>query len=319
MCKAYGGEPNVELLGAFLNLGPAGNWLTLSNRGETDVPKVIVKPFTHIQGDPLYRLIATYHVSVRTFPDPILYLASLKTSWEHGLREPAIYYHGKEMAFRSFMMDGIDGEFSFLLKETVDNKGASSPSFSINIEDSCNDDVLIDSSVTDRLRNWKVSVPSQVVEKRKHVVPKLSHRDLEKNPLILDFRGEIVTLQCQVERLHGEYSRIVLEEKKWVNYEQTLASLRSKVEGAKRSRLEESKVVSKVVPYIAMELAHSDKMDRYVAQLVKVTIIHGRCTAVEDVAALKDPFELTKMPGYRPHSKKDYDQEGNDLTCTPSH
>ncbi|GJX62261.1 retrovirus-related pol polyprotein from transposon TNT 1-94 [Tanacetum coccineum] len=282
MCKAYGGEPNMELLVAFLNLGPVG--------------------------DPLYRLIATYHVSVRTFPDPILYLASLKTSWEHGLREPAIYYHGKEMAFRSFMMDGIDGEFSFLPKETVDNEGAGSPSFSINTEtpatcveplrtvdpsrfaentadsddfSSGNDDVLIDSSVTDRLRNWKVSVPSQVVEKRKHVVPKLSHRetrqknaessdswkqsyrrekdkeyaeleakcndalqDLEKNPLILDFRGEIVTLQCQVERLHGEYSRIVLEEKKWVNYEQTLASLRSKVEGleAERSRLEESKV-----------------------------------------------------------------------------
>ncbi|GKE34628.1 hypothetical protein Tco_1453950, partial [Tanacetum coccineum] len=110
---------------------------------------------------------------------------------------------------------------------------------------------------------------------------------------------------------------------------QTLASLRSKVEGleAERSRLEESEidglkqdkvaVVSKVVPYIGMELAHSDELDRYVAQLVKVTIIHGRCTAVEDVAALKDPFELTKMPGYRPHSKKDYDQEGNDLTCTP--
>nr|GEV26265.1 retrovirus-related Pol polyprotein from transposon TNT 1-94 [Tanacetum cinerariifolium] len=32
MCKAYGGEPSVDLLRAFLNLGPASNWLTLSNR-----------------------------------------------------------------------------------------------------------------------------------------------------------------------------------------------------------------------------------------------------------------------------------------------
>nr|GEX13122.1 hypothetical protein [Tanacetum cinerariifolium] len=49
MCKAYGGEPNVELLKAFLNIGHAGNWMTLSNRGETNVPRAITKPFTYIK------------------------------------------------------------------------------------------------------------------------------------------------------------------------------------------------------------------------------------------------------------------------------
>nr|GEX21083.1 hypothetical protein [Tanacetum cinerariifolium] len=41
MCKAYGGEPSVDLLRSFLNLGLAGDWLTLSNRGSADVPKAL--------------------------------------------------------------------------------------------------------------------------------------------------------------------------------------------------------------------------------------------------------------------------------------
>ncbi|GKE85903.1 hypothetical protein Tco_1559645, partial [Tanacetum coccineum] len=48
MCKAYGGEPTVDLLRSFLNLGPAGDWSTLSNRGSTDVPKALLKPITHL-------------------------------------------------------------------------------------------------------------------------------------------------------------------------------------------------------------------------------------------------------------------------------
>ncbi|GJU59631.1 hypothetical protein Tco_1237397 [Tanacetum coccineum] len=48
MCKAYGGEPTVDLLWYFLNLGPAGDWLTLSNRGSTNVPNALLKPITHL-------------------------------------------------------------------------------------------------------------------------------------------------------------------------------------------------------------------------------------------------------------------------------
>ncbi|GKF79262.1 hypothetical protein Tco_0234830, partial [Tanacetum coccineum] len=46
---AYGGEPYVDLLQSFLNLGRAGDWLTLSNRGGADVPKALIKPITHLE------------------------------------------------------------------------------------------------------------------------------------------------------------------------------------------------------------------------------------------------------------------------------
>ncbi|GJZ87607.1 hypothetical protein Tco_0659217 [Tanacetum coccineum] len=49
MCKAYGGEPSIDLLRSFLSLGRAGDWLTLSNRGGADVPKALIKPITHLE------------------------------------------------------------------------------------------------------------------------------------------------------------------------------------------------------------------------------------------------------------------------------
>ncbi|GKG01863.1 hypothetical protein Tco_0306568, partial [Tanacetum coccineum] len=45
---SYGVKPTVNLLQSFLNLGPAGDWLTLSNRGGVDVSKALIKPITHL-------------------------------------------------------------------------------------------------------------------------------------------------------------------------------------------------------------------------------------------------------------------------------
>ncbi|GJW19128.1 hypothetical protein Tco_0026564 [Tanacetum coccineum] len=156
-------------------------------------------------------------------------------------------------------------------------------------------------------------------------------QDLDKNPLVSDMRAEIETLQGQVSGLHNEYNRIVLEEKKWVNYEQTLSILRAKLEGleSERERLKSSEtqllqeidslrqdmaaLVTKVVPDAAMKLVHSDEMSVLVARLVKASIIHGRCLAFEEVAELKEPFTLEKMPGYRPFSKEEYDRASDDI------
>ncbi|GJZ36422.1 hypothetical protein Tco_0582613 [Tanacetum coccineum] len=69
-------------------------------------------------------------------------------------------------------------------------------------------------------------------------------QDLDKNPLISDMRAEIETLQSQVNGLHSEYSRLILEEKKWINYKQTLSTLRAKVKGltSKGKRLKASEI-----------------------------------------------------------------------------
>ncbi|GJS60135.1 retrovirus-related pol polyprotein from transposon TNT 1-94 [Tanacetum coccineum] len=69
-------------------------------------------------------------------PGPHSLSCRLKDSWEHNMKELAIYYHGKDTTFRNFMIYEIDGEFNFLLKEHVDDTGVGSPSIYVNIKNS---------------------------------------------------------------------------------------------------------------------------------------------------------------------------------------
>ncbi|GKG15408.1 hypothetical protein Tco_0357731 [Tanacetum coccineum] len=62
-----------------------------------------------------------------------------------------------------------------------------------------------------------------------------------------------------------------------------------------------------------MRLVRSDKIGLLIAWLVKTSLVHGRCAAFEEVADVKEPFELTKMPGYRSFSKKEFDQASDNL------
>ncbi|GJX03587.1 hypothetical protein Tco_0189503 [Tanacetum coccineum] len=78
--------------------------------------------------DPLYDQISTYPCNVRTFSDPILYLAGLKTSWKYSPKKPVIYHRGQEMDFRIFMVQGVDGEFNFLPEGGLDENRSSTKS-----------------------------------------------------------------------------------------------------------------------------------------------------------------------------------------------
>nr|GEX97884.1 ribonuclease H-like domain-containing protein [Tanacetum cinerariifolium] len=72
-------------------------------------------------------------------------------------------------------------------------------------------------------------------------------------------------------------------------------------------------VVSKAVLYVAMELVHSDHMGSLVGRLVSSAILYGRCRAYEKVAEMKEPFDLSKVKGYRSSYNKDYTQASNNL------
>ncbi|GJR99463.1 hypothetical protein Tco_0315972 [Tanacetum coccineum] len=88
------------------------------------------------------------------------------------------------------------------------------------------------------------------------------------------------------------------------------ASLRPEQENAKRDRAE---VISKVVPYVATELVQSDDMGKFVAKLVNASIFYRRCHAFEEVAKIKEPFDITKVKGYRYSYKQEHTKAGNDL------
>ncbi|GJT43137.1 hypothetical protein Tco_0951852 [Tanacetum coccineum] len=82
------------------------------------------------------------------------------------------------------------------------------------------------------------------------------------------------------------------------------------VDDVKRDRME---VVSKVVPYAAMKRIHNDDLGSLVGRLVSSAIFYGRCKAFEQVAGMKEPFDLSKVKDHRPLYKKEQNQAGNDL------
>ncbi|GJV69555.1 hypothetical protein Tco_1485064 [Tanacetum coccineum] len=121
MCKAYGGEPRVELFRSFFNFYPSGQLLAFAKRPKKHVPKLLSKE-------------NRYPINVRTFPDPILFLAGLKTLLEHGQQRPVIFVNGNEMAFKNFMYAKYDEDMSFLPREPSPCFGTGSPSILINNE-----------------------------------------------------------------------------------------------------------------------------------------------------------------------------------------
>ncbi|GKE22767.1 hypothetical protein Tco_1434279, partial [Tanacetum coccineum] len=61
----------------------------------------------------IYQHLARHLANVKPFSDPILFLAGLKTSWEHSLKHPVIFVGRKEMAFGNFMFAEDDEEMTF--------------------------------------------------------------------------------------------------------------------------------------------------------------------------------------------------------------
>ncbi|GJY57482.1 hypothetical protein Tco_0456597 [Tanacetum coccineum] len=428
MCRAYGGEPTVNLLRSFLNLGRAGDWLTLSNRGSADVPIALVKLITHLvnwKDSFLYvesRIIPSDYPELllesNKFDKKIFWGQGLKNSWKHSPKEPVIYYQGQEMDFRSFMMQEIDGEFKFLPEGCIDDNQGSPSSKSINNEaliinakpvtslhpsnffedvadsnDSFardNENPLLGTSLPPLLEACK---KLKSLGKRKlpsglgilfrsdadihdmlllsfrianchwvvaHVSPPFWNEHLHQisikqlcdihdraymRQVVLDnvLNSRTQELISALHKATASYDVIRASElekdKAYAELERkcnkALLDLNknplSKIKGLKseRERLKLSEiqplqemdvlkqdrasVVAKVVLDAATKLIRSDEMGMLVAKLVKASIIYGRCAAFEEVAKLKEPFIMEKMADYRPSSKQEYDQAGDDL------
>nr|GEW65181.1 hypothetical protein [Tanacetum cinerariifolium] len=158
--------------------------------------------------------------------------------------------------------------------------------------------------------------------------------DFDKNPAVNVLREKISSLSGKVKEYKANLDMMLLESQKWVDYQVSHSTLYSKVASleTKKVMLEATKpslhqelenarlymveVVSKVVPYVATELVQSDDMGRLVAMLVSSAIFYRRCHAFEEVANMKEPFDITKENGYRSSYKQEHTKAGNEFVTT---
>ncbi|GKE22155.1 hypothetical protein Tco_1433667 [Tanacetum coccineum] len=106
----------------------------LSEQNKLDLKSFKDKLPPNIEENPIFQRLSRYPTSVSVFPDPIIFLAGLKPSWEHGQQQPAIMVDGKEMAFRNFIYTEYDDDLDFLPNEPSPGFGIGSPSASVNTE-----------------------------------------------------------------------------------------------------------------------------------------------------------------------------------------
>ncbi|GJR43956.1 hypothetical protein Tco_1312059 [Tanacetum coccineum] len=131
--------------------------------------------------------------------------------------------------------------------------------------------------------------------------------DFEKNPTVVAMREKMSTLSTKAKEHKANLGRMLLESQKVGGLS---ASLKKGVDDVKHDRIE---VVLKVVLYAALELIHSDELGRLFGKLVSFALLYGRYAAFEQVADMKEPFNLSKVKGYHPSYKKEHTQAGNDL------
>nr|GEV11771.1 hypothetical protein [Tanacetum cinerariifolium] len=288
-----------------------------------------------------FQRLGRYPTTVCVFDDPILFLAGLKPSWEFGQQRPAIIVSGKEMAFRNFIYTADDDDLSFLPKEPSPRFGTDSPSASVNTElpkdveepeggsssspvkrklafgssssrdvraktSASKDDAPILSISDDDEGKFPVHlVLSEVIEKMSGGADVIKARERSRKEECEELR-----VKCEVAMAEFDQNHNSLDTKK-AKLEAVEASLCREVEELKRDRRD---VVSKVIPYVSIELVHSDELGRLVGTLVSSAITYGRCRAYEQVAAMKEPFDLSKAKGYRSSYKNEDTQANNDFS-----
>nr|GEU42504.1 hypothetical protein [Tanacetum cinerariifolium] len=208
------------------------------------------------------------------------------------------------MDFRSFMIEGVDGEFNFLPEggfkgsqgsfsvKSVNNKTPilDAEPISAALPENVADNIInsINTSSSDELPPMHPPYLLSLRWASKVVGDASTPLDVDSNPNIHEFpsgRELKDAIDCH-----------------WVVAHEI-----------DRLRQDRAAIVSQFVPDIAMKLVHSDEMGVLVARLVRASIIHGRCTAFEEIAKLKEPFVLEKMSGYRMSSKDEYDRAREDM------
>ncbi|GKB94575.1 hypothetical protein Tco_0980712 [Tanacetum coccineum] len=123
--------------------------------------------------------------------------------------------------------------------------------------------------------------------------------EFEKKATVVALPEKICTLSTEVKEHKVSLDRMMLESQKWAGYQQSLLILESKVTflEAEKGRLEADEVsIQKEVKELKhdrRELAHSDD--------------------IGSLVEMKEPFNLSKVKGYRSSYKKDHIQAINDL------
>ncbi|GKC59531.1 hypothetical protein Tco_1087129 [Tanacetum coccineum] len=269
MCKAYSGDPGVDLLRAFLNLGPTEmDFISFMVKGIGDEFHFILEGGDSDDAPSKKDKVTLFDRTTAEKTQNLRVSASSraarkrKQTAESFEKEPRLKVRKAPPQASKFSGDASDP-----LDVDSDPDIHEFPSAN-ELKDSADYHFVV-AHVTPP--SWKWHLKEIILEKLYDIYDRAYMRQAMLDNM-LNSRTRVI------DRLHSEYSRLVLEENKWVNYEQTMSILRSKFEGleSERERLKSSEtqllqeidglrkdraaVVAKVVPHVATKLVRSDEV-----------------------------------------------------------
>nr|GEW16607.1 hypothetical protein [Tanacetum cinerariifolium] len=315
-----------------LSTSSKGSLICVELQNKLDSKSFKDKLRPNIRENPMFQRLGRYPMSVRVFPDPILFLAGLKILWEYGQQRHAIMAGNKASRATRAKTSSLKDDVPFLI--VSDDNEVLPNVFELKDATAC---YLRISSITPPA--WKNHLDVKLLDLydccyvRQVVVDNAVNRRSRKLLQVIEkLRGEFDVMKGRKRAREEKCEKIMmLESQKWVGYQQSLSTLKSKVTSLKaekprleavevslRKEVEELKqdrreVVSKVIPYAAIELVYSDDIGSLVGRLVSSAILYGRCRIYEQVFDMKEPFNLSKVKGYRSSYKKDHTHANNDL------
>nr|GEX59365.1 hypothetical protein [Tanacetum cinerariifolium] len=293
MCKAYGGEPSVDLLRSFLNLGHAGDWLTLSCRGRCS-KKSVSNEAPVINAEP----ISVAHPLNIT--ENIMNSHNLSSD-EGGLslidpNAPSYLEEGKRsMVARKRKLAGKR-------KVDVGSHGEEFPSAK-ELKDVTNCHWVV-AHVT--YPSWKQYLGEISIEQLYDIHDKAYMRQAVLDNVLTGRTRELISA---LHKAMASYDTMREREIKKDKAVTSMASTMSKVGSYLKTIRGLSK--SRLYPPFVLKSKASDLKGKD-SRLLKSSF-YKRCTVFKEVAELKKPFVLVEMPGYRPSLKEEYDEAGNDL------
>ncbi|GJT71839.1 hypothetical protein Tco_1031125 [Tanacetum coccineum] len=388
MCKAYDCEPSVKLFRGFFNLCKADTIVPskfpqlLLKENMLDVKSFKDKLPSGIEQNPQFQCLGRYPASARAFNDPILFLAGLQSSWEHGQQRPAIFVGGKGFnivspsvsintkpvrADKEPAVEPATEPVNERVETTADSGGSpKGDTFVIHAgsvaarirerksrrlfgverchclssQDLCHNSSRLEGfldnhpdvdlldlhdrcyarqAVVDNAMNRRSHELLKVIEKLSGEADVMRARklareeeceglrakceaamtDFDKNPAVLLLQEKISSLAAEAKEHKGNLDRLMLESQKWSGYQVSLSALELKVAslGAEKANLKAT------VALLRQEIEEVKHDRREVVSKL----------AYKQVARIKEPFDLSKVKGYRPSYEKEHTQASNDL------
>ncbi|GKE26266.1 hypothetical protein Tco_1441650 [Tanacetum coccineum] len=206
------------------------------------------------------------------------------------------------MDFRSFMMEGVDGEFNFLPEGGLDEEGNSPSTWSINNETPAIDAKPI--TIVHPLEFAKNIGDSDDAPSKMDEVTLIEFPSAKELKDFFDCHW-VVTHVTSYSSWKQHFKEISMEKPSTLHTD-LHADKPASCDAFQEREVVKDKAYAKLKGK-STGFVCSDEMGLLVARLVKVAMFHGKCTAFEKVADLKEPFILENILGYRPSSGKEFD------------